>query len=275
MKRLLTLLLMLGVSMPLAAADKPQLPEDISKLVESIEVRVVSVDVVVTDKKGNPVTGLTKDDFVIFDNGRQQPISNFFEVLEREVVDRAAAKPLASEPAPAPPMASSRALQRRFVFFVDNLSLAPFNRKPVFKEMQKFIDENLVEGDLAMIATFNRDLKVRVPFTNDIAYLKQTLDIIAEENSFGLQNLSERRSAETQIQDARTYEEAIGVARNYAYSVENDLRQGVNSMKSLMTTLAGVEGKKLMVVTSEGFPIQPGRELFYFIDDISTPKGWR
>lgn len=276
MNRLLTLLLVLGAAMPLGAADTPkQPPEDISKLIESIDVRVISVDVVVTDKKGNPVTGLTREDFLVFDNGRQQPISNFFEVVEREVVDRAKPKPAAAEAAPVVPFVGARALQRRFVFFIDNLSLAPFNRKPIFKEMQKFIDENLVEGDLAMIATFNRDLKVRVPFTNDHAFLKQTLDIIAEENSFGLQNQAERRSSQTQIEDARTYEEAVGVARSYAYSVENDLRQAVNSLRSLMTTLAGVDGKKLMVVASEGLQIQPGRELFYFIDEIAGRRGWR
>src|SRR5206468_10786339 len=33
------------------------------KLVESVEVRVVNVDVVVTDRDGNRIDGLTKDDF--------------------------------------------------------------------------------------------------------------------------------------------------------------------------------------------------------------------
>lgn len=276
MNRLLTLLLVLGAAMPLGAADTPQQPpEDLSKLVESIDVRVISVDVVVTDKKGNPVTGLGKDDFLVFDNGRQQPISNFYEVVERKVVERPQPKVAEAGTVPVAPFVEARALQRRFVFFIDNLSLAPFNRKPIFKEMQKFIDENLVEGDLAMIATFNRDLKVRVPFTNDHMFLKQTLDVIAEENSFGLQNQAERRSSQTQIDDARTYEEAVGVARSYAYSVENDLRMAVNSLRSLMTTLAGIDGKKVMVVASEGLQIQPGRELFYYIDEIAGRKGWR
>jgi hypothetical protein len=42
-----------------------------------------------------------------------------------------------------------------------------------------------------------------------------------------------------------------------------------------MSTLAGVDGKKILVLTSEGFPMQPGRDAFYFIDDISREKpGW-
>jgi hypothetical protein len=41
-----------------------------------------------------------------------------------------------------------------------------------------------------------------------------------------------------------------------------------------MSTLAGVEGKKVLVLTSEGFPMQPGREMFYFIEDVGREKGW-
>jgi hypothetical protein len=48
-------------------------------LVESIEVRVANIDVVVRDKAGNPVTGLTKDDFELFEDGKKQPITNLYE----------------------------------------------------------------------------------------------------------------------------------------------------------------------------------------------------
>ena len=40
-----------------------------------------------------------------------------------------------------------------------------------------------------------------------------------------------------------------------------------------MTTLAGVEGKKILVLTSEGFPMQPGREMFAFVDDDRAREG--
>src|SRR5205809_6935145 len=50
------------------------------KLVETIEVRVTNVDVVVTDRAGNPVHGLTRDDFELLENGKPQTITNFYEV---------------------------------------------------------------------------------------------------------------------------------------------------------------------------------------------------
>src|ERR1035437_2116386 len=39
--------------------------------------RIVMLDVVVTDKAGNPVLGLTKDDFKVLEDGKAQVISDF------------------------------------------------------------------------------------------------------------------------------------------------------------------------------------------------------
>src|SRR6476620_11665513 len=55
-------------------------------VIESIEVRVVNVDVVVTDRDGKPVTGLTKEDFEILEDKRPQKITNFYEVRGGESV---------------------------------------------------------------------------------------------------------------------------------------------------------------------------------------------
>ncbi len=42
-------------------------------------VRVVLLDVVVTDSKGNPVTALKQDDFRVFEDGKPQKIASFQE----------------------------------------------------------------------------------------------------------------------------------------------------------------------------------------------------
>jgi len=48
-----------------------------SGLGEVVRVRVVEVDVQVTNKKGQPITGLTADDFVLFEDGQPVPIEYF------------------------------------------------------------------------------------------------------------------------------------------------------------------------------------------------------
>ena len=69
-----------------------------AQLVESIEVRVTNLDVVVTDRSGNPVTGLTKDDFVVVEDGKEQPITNFYEIRAAAAMEEAAPAAASSVP---------------------------------------------------------------------------------------------------------------------------------------------------------------------------------
>jgi VWFA-related protein len=255
----------------LAAAVFAQEQAEIPKLTETIDVRVINLDVVVTDRKGNVITGLTKDDFQVLERGVPKEISNFYEIRASQLPSARPGTPATQVPVPSKDETPAQ-LKRRVVFFVDNLSLAPFNRNRVFKSMKEFAAQILRPGDEAMIATWNRSMKVRLPFTNDAKQIQQTLDAIAGESAMGIQNLSERKSVQSQIRDTNRYQDAIAAARSYAQSTEHDLRQTVSAINGLMSTLAGVEGKKIMVITSEGFPMQPGREMFEFIEDIRRER---
>ncbi|HKR65631.1 MAG TPA: VWA domain-containing protein [Thermoanaerobaculia bacterium] len=273
MKRTLPLIAAVILAAPVFAQKKPAEPE-LPKLVENIDVRVINVDVVVTDKRGNPVPGLKKEDFEIYENNVPKVITNFYEVSGSEqkgaIADEVGGRVTAPERKDAVP----EEMKRRIIFYVDNLSLSPFNRNRVFKQMKDFCDSIMRPGDEAMIATYNRSMKVRVPFTRDSSQIKSMLDALSSESGQGIANNSERKSVEDRIRDASSYEDALATARMYASSVEHDLRQSVASINALMSTLAGVEGKKVLVLTSEGFPIQPGREMFMFIDEIGKEKGW-
>ncbi|HEY0788821.1 MAG TPA: VWA domain-containing protein [Thermoanaerobaculia bacterium] len=276
MKFVLSLAATLLLPLSLFAQEQPQQQppqepaQEVPRLVETVDVRVINVDVVVTDRKGNPVTGLTKDDFIIYENGRPQKVSNFYEVITRADAPEPVIR-TEDSPEPKKPEQPEQ-LKRKIVIFVDNLSLAPFNRNRVFKAMKDFVDETLRPGDQAMVVTWNRSMKVRLPFTSDATQIKQTLDAISGESALGIQLLSDRRQIQSQIREAKRFEEAVIAARGYAQALEHDLRQTVREINALMATLGGVEGKKIMLVTSEGFQMQPGRELFYFIDDIGRER---
>ena len=59
-----------------AAAASPQTPPS-TPIVASVDVKVVNVDVSVTDGGGKTVNGLTKDDFEVLEDGQPQAITNF------------------------------------------------------------------------------------------------------------------------------------------------------------------------------------------------------
>src|SRR5256885_16001793 len=102
------------VSLILAAAVVKPVP-----YIESIEVTVNNVDVIVTDRAGQRVHGLLKNDFELLEDGAPQAISNFSEYRGTERAPVAAAAGVtAPEEAPA-------TQPRTFVMLFDELSLHP------------------------------------------------------------------------------------------------------------------------------------------------------
>src|ERR1043165_8928845 len=100
--------------------------------IESIEVTVNNVDVIVTDRAGNRVHGLQKSDFVLLENDAPQTISNFYEVVGKPnepVV--AAAAPGASTPVAEP---------RKFVLLFDELSLHPATAGDLERKANELVD---------------------------------------------------------------------------------------------------------------------------------------
>lgn len=272
MNRFIAILVAVALTLPATAQRQPAEPEQ-PRLVEQIDVRVIDVDVIVTDRRGNFIPGLKKEDFEILENGVPKAITNFYEVKGTDNKVLTAGEVGGRIEAPAP--IESEEMKRRIIFYIDNLSLNPFNRNRVFQQIKDFVKTVMRPGDEAMIATYNRSMKVRVPFTRDAAQIESILDSLSRESGLGIAARSERRQAEDRVRDATSYEDALATARGYAASVEHDLRQSVASINALMSTLAGVEGKKILVLTSEGFPMQPGREVFQMIEEIGREKGWQ
>src|SRR5436309_10532217 len=103
------------------AAGEPPAGESFK---ESIEVSVVNLDVYVTDKKGQPVTGLKKEDFQVLEDGRPVEISNFFAESRGTEPAAPAASGGPGQSAPERPVSQ----RLRLVVFVDDVNLTAANR---------------------------------------------------------------------------------------------------------------------------------------------------
>jgi len=251
-----------------------------SKLVETIEVRVTNVDVVVTDKKGNPIVGLTRDDFEIYENGKLQPITNFYEVRP-ESVNTVAGMPPADETAV---LAPAEVRQRKIIFFIDNQSLHPLRRNEVFASIDKFFDKLFQPGDQAMVVTWNRGLRMVAPFTDDAARLRGALKKISLTSGGGPQLQSDRERLKNEVQEMiaqtrsvsnrqrgsnpmdETYQQSLSMTRAYAEDLYVNEKHLASAMSTMITTLAGLEGKKVMVFVGAQLPDKPGFDVFQWID---------
>src|SRR5436309_3353852 len=117
-KRTLALFTLAATSL---VAQQQQPPTEMPKLAESIDVKVINVDVVVTDKKGNSIPGLTNDDFELSENGQPKLITNFYEVEGKKATNVSIIAPGAEKPVTAlPPEEMSENLRRRIIFYIDN-----------------------------------------------------------------------------------------------------------------------------------------------------------
>jgi VWFA-related protein len=257
---------------------KPAAPASTAKadepFVEIVNVGVVNVDVYVTDKQGNPVTGLSKNDFQLLENGRPVEITNFYAVNSgKAVTPLTQIETEATAPAPgAPP--SPAEIERvqtpedqrlRLIVYIDNYNLRPFNRNRVMRELRAFIGQKLGKDDQLMLATYDRELHIRHGFTSDPSLIAAGMLDLEKISAQGVHADSDRRDALQKIQDSQSITEAESYAHSYAESTFNDLSFSIDALKKMIDALAGMPGRKAVVYVSDGLQMIAGQDVFYAV----------
>ena len=241
-------------------AQKPDTSRSLPPVSERVEVSVTNVDVVVTDSKGNRVSGLTKDDFEVLQDNVPQTITNFYAVSGGKVLlEDGKTVPL---DAPEAAIEVPQQLKTRYIVYIDNLNIQPQNRNRMFKSLKTFLETNVGPQAEAMVVTYNRSLKVKRRFTTEKGDVLAAVEQTEMETGGGTTLAGERRDAIAKINEARSEDEAIRTARFHAQSLRNDLQFAVDALKTTLNGLAGVEGRKILVYVSEGLPASAGAELF-------------
>jgi VWFA-related protein len=120
------------------------------------EVEQVTVDAVVLDKKGEPVTGLTREDFTILDEGKPQALVSFDVVRGAAAAAAAGAAP--AEPSIRSPIATNMVRPaergRQFVVVFDDLHMSPLNARRAKAATAAFLEKGTQDGDrVLLIAT--------------------------------------------------------------------------------------------------------------------------
>jgi VWFA-related protein len=243
------------------------------QLSETIEVRVVNVDVVVADRDGKAVTGLTKDDFEIFEDKKPQVITNFYEVR-------------GGVPAETGAENGSTALRpRSFILFIDNHAMHPALRKHVTAEMAKFVDTAVGPKDQVSVVVWDGTLRILTPLTDEKAAVRTAIDTVARTGTpMSAKSDFQRVQGEcTHLLNMATGRESPGIPIKLAYEqcissvrIETQRmtmysRLMLNAVEVAMSTLAGVEGKKVLVLAGTELPARPGQDLFQWANGRFQP----
>ena len=182
------LLLLLPAAAPVPAQTRK--PAEARKPVETFEgtshVVAVEVPVNVVGRDGEPVRGLTVDDFEVYDGSERQKISAFEMVDLKTLATAAAAVENAAAPAvPAPAPARSAAdlpsgARRHFLLFFDLSFSSPTSILKARLAARDFVLHSLHPADLAAVATYSMESgpKLVVTFTPDRAQLARAIDTL-------------------------------------------------------------------------------------------------
>lgn len=167
----MTVLFLATVAFSQSGTQKPNEEQPIR-----ISTDLVQLDVVVTDKNGRVVRGLTKNDFELYESGKKQLIS-FFELVDT-VKDRRQQQPPEGRPTTQQPSGQGPGqadINRIFAFVVDDLTIRFEDLIYVRQMMTNFVDTQMGPSDLVAIVRTVGGKGLLQQFTTDKELLRRAI----------------------------------------------------------------------------------------------------
>jgi len=241
MKKRVILAVLLSLSTLVPALGQTTPRADDKDDVVKITTNLVQVDAVVT-KDGKPVTGLTADDFEIYEDGRKQAITSFAFISNVANVPSTAEAPkrdkAAAEAPPAQPIQRDVA-RRTIAVVVDDLGISAESMSQVRRRLQKFIAEEIQPNDLVAIIRTGSDVGALQQFTNDKRALNRAVNQLRW-------NACSRMGL-TVIQHV----EALSGNTCYADSLTPTMK----ALRFILDSMGRLPGRKSMILMSDSLPI--------------------
>ncbi|HVN76987.1 MAG TPA: VWA domain-containing protein [Thermoanaerobaculaceae bacterium] len=215
--------------------------------VSEVTVNNVTVDVKVVDAQGVPVTTLKKPDFRIFEDGKEQALTNFLVVTGGQVTE----SPDASVVGQAEP--------RQIVLFFDLYELVESDKKAVLQSIRDQVASGLPPAETMAVVSYDGTLRVHTPPTASVAKLVEALKEVDRLPATGLQRQIKLSTFRTD--DLRTGRSYGGYEYRHTQNEEywNEMRRIVGSVQSAFAAaldrFALAPGaRKVVVLVSPGFP---------------------
>jgi VWFA-related protein len=193
------------------------------------ESKLVLVDAVVADKKGNYVRDLTQNDFKVFEDNKEQPVSTFSTGAD---------------------VATQANGQRRYlILFFDNSTMAAPEQIQARSAAAKFIAANAAPDRLMAVVDFGGSLRIVQNFTANADVLRAAVS--------GVKSSSVDPNApalDVPVTVASTGLSPFGSSLGNA-EADFGARSMLLAVRSLAKNLRAIPGRKMVVLFSGGFPL--------------------
>jgi VWFA-related protein len=184
-------------AIPVQPQDKKQTKSADDDDVIKVTSNLVSLDVIVKDKKGKAVTDLKPEDFTVSENGVPQKIEFFDSTLTS---GSEAGQPETAIDPTLPKQRTANGFPRNIIALVlDGQSTELANLKHVREGMVKYIRERISDSDSVALFSISGGLQLLQPFTQDkarlIAAVEKAYDSSTVSKTSEARELSENISA--------------------------------------------------------------------------------
>src|SRR6187551_2387997 len=207
----------------LAAAQQPAPAPVPPTFSERVEVRVLNLDVDVTDAQGNPVTDLKKDDFTVRIGKTTAPIDYFTRVDQGTIhtTDLSTANP--DQVLEAYRQGDETIVPRNFLIYVDLGTLSPGLRNRSLEALRDLVTK-LGPRDAVRVVVFDRSEKVLTDWTTSKETAMAALSSI-EKKGVGMSRLNAERLTISQIDSSRPRSRS-----SFVYQYAQEVGQEIETM---------------------------------------------
>jgi VWFA-related protein len=237
-----------------------------------LTVAVVNLDVHVTDRQGNPVRGLSRDDFEVLENGEPREVLHLVQVDHLGVPHSSSPQAL---PHTTPGLARDGGTPLRLVLHLDQVGLHPLRRARLLDALERWLEE-LDQPRLELaISIHDPPLRVLQSFTNEHERVLAKLRLLSPPPAASARAHLDREHAAAVIGGGRARVEAarlnepcpnvetkLAEAMSYRVEARRRARESLDGLEALASMLGGVPGRKVVLYLGEGFEVQPALEMF-------------
>ncbi|MCY3969485.1 MAG: VWA domain-containing protein [Acidobacteria bacterium] len=211
---------MLLAALPAAAQEAP-LPNLFSDV---MDVRVVNVEAVVTDRKGNRVLGLEAGDFELLVDGEPVPIDYFTEIDEGLAV---ASQDDGAESVPS--LTPDEPVGTNFLIFIDELFAIRRQRDGFLNRLERDLALLDPSDQVAIVAFDGYNVTRLTDWTNSRHKMEEAIGQARERKALGLTRI-------------------LGLG-----NLEDQIRRTVMAATASIRSLADVPGRKVMLLLVETY----------------------
>ena len=266
--------LLLGGAMALAQGEPATQPQVFE---EAIDVRVVNVEAVVTDAKGERVTGLTAKDLRLLVDGTEVPIEYFAEVVE--------GKSAAVEaPGAQAPVAAGEEVGRNYLVYIDESFSVASIRDEVLERLERDLALLAPADRMAVLAFDGSKIEVLSGWTGDRALLAAALQKARKRPAFGSAMLAQQRKLRQDVDwildNAASFEEdeiaafLDAVSGRISPEARTQVGKTAPAAASVLRAFEAPPGRKVMLLLSGAWSLGVAPRLYAPLIEAANRLGY-